>query len=100
MSEPAPIYLIDLNYVRSDLVEENLAGHRDFLQKHYDSGHFIFSGPKEPRDGGMILSRGRDLAEVEALMATDPFLVNGVAEMTLTPVVPRMTDDAFARVIG
>lgn len=100
MGEPAPIYLIDLNYARPELVEENLAGHRDFLQKHYDSGYFIFSGPKQPRAGGIILSRGRDLAEVEAIMATDPFLVNGVAEMVITAVVPRMTDDAFAKVIG
>ncbi len=38
--------------------EKYLEGHREFLKKYYDAGYFIASGPKVPRDGGIIIATG------------------------------------------
>ena len=35
-----------------------MAAHVAFLKKHYASGHFLVSGRKIPRDGGIIIAAG------------------------------------------
>ena len=50
------MFIIDLTY-KKDLVEveKYLPEHISFLDKYYASGHFIASGRKNPRIGGIIL---------------------------------------------
>ncbi len=52
-----------------------------FLKKHYASGHFLVSGRKIPRDGGIILAVGTDRAEIEAIAQLDPFVTHGLADV-------------------
>lgn len=54
--------------------------HRDFLDRQYAAGHFIVSGPMEPRKGGVILTADMSREEVERIMKDDPFLREGVSE--------------------
>ena len=42
--------------------------HVRFLEKYYASGHFLVSGRKIPRDGGVILAVGEDRDEIEAII--------------------------------
>jgi uncharacterized protein YciI len=53
----------------SDLVPR----HREFLQKGYDAGCFLCSGPHIPARGGFLLARAESLAELQALLAEEPF---------------------------
>ena len=101
MSDPKPLFLIDLTYcVPLERIERHLPAHMDYLRDCFDSGHFISCGPKVPRDGGMILTRAADRAEAAALAARDPFLIHQVAEARITEFLPRMNDAAFAAVTG
>src|SRR5262249_37730272 len=61
-------------------VEAFYPAHREWLMKHYASGRFLGSGPRMPRTGGVILARVESREEFLALLADDPFLVNGVSE--------------------
>ncbi len=75
------MFLIELTYTR-DLTEidAHMAAHVVFLKKHYAAGHFLVSGRKIPRDGGIILALAESRAEIEAIVREDPFCEHGLAE--------------------
>ena len=74
------MFIIELTYT-ADLarIDASMRAHMQFINAHYASGHFIVSGRKIPRDGGIILAVGTDRAEVEAIAAQDPFVTKGLA---------------------
>jgi uncharacterized protein YciI len=51
-----------------------------FLKRHYDTGTFLVSGRKIPREGGIILAVGKTREEIEAIMREDPFCKHGLAD--------------------
>jgi uncharacterized protein YciI len=53
----------------SDLVPT----HRAFLQKGYDAGHFLCSGPQIPARGGFLLARAESMEKLQEILADEPF---------------------------
>ena len=47
--------------------------HRAFLQKGYDAGFFLCSGPQMPARGGFLVARAESLEELQALLAEEPY---------------------------
>src|SRR5262245_60105291 len=78
------MFVVELVY-RVDLreIDAHMAAHVRFLKKYYASGHFLVSGRKIPRDGGIILAVGKDRKEIEAIVAEDPFYQHGLAEFRI-----------------
>ena len=78
------MFVIELVY-KVDLTEIDgaMEDHVAFLQRAYAAGHFLVSGRKIPRDGGIILAVGKERAEIEALMQHDPFVARGLAEVRI-----------------
>jgi uncharacterized protein YciI len=75
------MFVIELIYkVALGEIDAQMPSHVRFLQKYYASGHFLVSGRKIPRDGGIILAVGRDRQEIEAIVKEDPFCVRGLAD--------------------
>jgi uncharacterized protein YciI len=74
------VFLLLLAYV-APLAEVDalMRKHVAWLDEHYAAGRFLVSGRRIPRTGGVIVARGDDRAEIEALAATDPFVAAGVA---------------------
>ena len=80
-------------------IDAHMAAHVRFLRKHYASGHFLVSGRKIPRDGGIILAVGDDRAEIEAIMAEDPFVAHGLAQIRVIEFrASQKADDIQARI--
>lgn len=76
--------IIELIYKQPlEIVDKYVKEHREFLQKNYDAGHLVVSGPKNPRVGGIIVAKG-DKETVEAFMKQDPFYVNNIADYNFT----------------
>jgi uncharacterized protein YciI len=50
-----------------------IAAHRDFLQKGYDAGHFLVSGPSIPPTGGILIARAESREDLNQLLADEPF---------------------------
>jgi uncharacterized protein YciI len=74
------VFVLLLTYVRPlPEVDALMREHVAWLKEHYAAGRFVVSGRRVPRTGGVILARGDDRAEIEALAATDPFVRGGVA---------------------
>jgi uncharacterized protein YciI len=78
------MFVIELVY-KVDLSEIDLhmAAHVRFLKKHYGSGHFLVSGRKIPRDGGIILAVGNSREDIEAIVRQDPFIERGLADFRI-----------------
>jgi uncharacterized protein YciI len=76
------VFVVELIY-KADLAEmdAHMPEHVAFLKKYYDAGHFVVSGRKVPRDGGIIIAVGKDRKQIEAIMAEDPFCSLGLADV-------------------
>ena len=83
LSEGA-MFVIELTY-KVDLkqIDAHMKAHVTFLNKYYASGHFLVSGRKVPRDGGIILAVGESREEIEAIANEDPFCKHGLADIRI-----------------
>ena len=85
------MFILSLTYLTPlDQVDAHIASHMAWVAGGYDSGAFLASGRKEPRSGGVILAHG-DRPQLEALVATDPFVIAGVARYDITEIVLSRT---------
>jgi uncharacterized protein YciI len=67
-------FLLEGEYlVPFEELSELVPKHREFLQKGYDAGFFLCSGPQIPARGGFLLARAESLAKLEDLLAEEPF---------------------------
>jgi uncharacterized protein YciI len=78
------MFVIELTY-KAPLAEidANMAAHVRFLKRHYAAGHFLMSGRKIPRDGGIILAMAPSLEDVDAMVREDPFYRRGLADFRI-----------------
>jgi uncharacterized protein YciI len=78
------MFVIELIY-KADLAEidAHMTLHVDFLKKYYAAGHFVVSGRKIPRDGGIIVAVGKSRAQIEAIVEEDPFHRHGLADFRI-----------------
>jgi uncharacterized protein YciI len=56
-----------------DLLDE----HRAFLQRGYDEGVFLFSGPHIPAEGGFLVARAKSRQDLDQLLSGEPFVREG-----------------------
>jgi uncharacterized protein YciI len=60
------------------------AAHRAFLARYVEKGVIVAAGPKVPRTGGFIVVSDIPRAELDAMLAEDPFLKAGSARCEVT----------------
>jgi uncharacterized protein YciI len=70
-------------------IDAALADHLAWLKAGHEAGHFIAWGPREPRDGGLIFVKAASRAEAERLLASDPFMQQGLADLAIIEWTPR-----------
>lgn len=81
------MFIVELTY-KVDLteVEEHIVVHRNWLDRLYVANKLLCSGPKNPRDGGIIIILGNDIIEAESIIKEDPFYKYGLADYKITEV--------------
>lgn len=78
------MFLIELTYkVPLTRIDAHMKAHVAFLEKHYAAGHFLVSGRKIPREGGIILATGTTRDEMQAIIENDPFVRQGLADFRI-----------------
>jgi uncharacterized protein YciI len=84
------MYIVNLNYLKPvSEVDTHVVAHRAFLDEYYARGVFIASGPRNPRDGGVIIASSHaSRAELDDILAKDPFSQHGIASYQVTEFVP------------
>jgi len=97
---PESLFIIDLHYIAPlEKLDEAMKDHVAFLDGHYEAGHFIVSGRKVPRTGGIILARAGSKVEVENWMHDDPFFSLGLSSFTVTEFLASKADPAFNKLL-
>jgi uncharacterized protein YciI len=94
------MFVIELKY-KADLtkIDARMAAHVKFLKKYYASGHFLVSGRKIPRDGGIILAVAENRQQIEAIVAEDPFHIHGLADFRIIEFrASQKADDIDTRI--
>ncbi|WP_066835629.1 YciI family protein [Rufibacter ruber] len=91
------MFLIELTYkVPFSEVEPFMAEHLAFVEKGYASGHFLASGRKVPRDGGLIFCQASGgKAELEELLQDDPFVYQDLVEYRILEFVTSRAEEGL-----
>lgn len=78
------MFVIELTY-KVDLAEidRHMAAHVKFLKKYYATGHFLVSGRKIPREGGIIVAVAASRDEIQTIIQQDPFHSRGLADFRI-----------------
>ena len=50
--------------------------HRAFLQRGYDAGYFLCSGPQIPARGGFLVARAESLEKLDEILEEEPLTKN------------------------
>lgn len=91
------MFLILLTYIKPlEDIDHLVSEHRDFLERRYASGHFLLSGRKDPRTGGVILAKAKNRNEIEKILTEDPFFIEKMAEYEIIEFVPTMAAENLA----
>ena len=95
------MFVVLLTYTKPlEAVDALVPAHREFLQQMYQTGTFVLSGRKEPRDGGVILASASSLQELQAALAQDPFQAHGVATYQVIQFIPTMAAPALQSLVA
>ncbi len=74
-------FIININYiVPLTKIDEILSEHRKFLQVGYNNGLLLFSGPRNPRTGGIVAARANSIEELKTFFENDPYMINSYAK--------------------
>lgn len=83
------MFIIVLTYVKPlEEVDKLIDQHLAYLDRNYAEGRFLLSGRRVPRNGGVILTKAQSKEELEAVIATDPLIAEGVATYDLIEFEP------------
>jgi uncharacterized protein YciI len=94
------MFVIELTY-KADLaaIDAHMRAHMRFLNKYYASGHFLVSGRKIPREGGIIVAVGTSREQMEKIVQEDPFCAKGLAEYRIVEFrASQRADDIQRRI--
>jgi len=78
-------YLYDL-----ERIGQTVDRHRAYLRQLLAQKKLVASGPLEPRTGGALLLRARDQAELQQLLADDPFAREKLVSHTIYNWAPNI----------
>jgi uncharacterized protein YciI len=89
-------------------IDKHMREHVAFLEECYRAGLFLASGRRNPRVGGVILATAPSEAELREILAHDPFVRDGLAEVELIefrtslhhPALGRFADAGTRKVRG
>ena len=74
-------FVIIINYKKTlEEIEKLTYSHRLFLDEGYSKKILLMSGPKVPRDGGIIIARSNSIEELKDFFSRDPYYINDAAE--------------------
>jgi uncharacterized protein YciI len=74
-------FVVEITHVASpEAVAAVVGRHREYLQKGYDAGLLLLSGPQVPLTGGLVVARAESLEAIQAYFAQDPYALAGTSK--------------------
>jgi uncharacterized protein YciI len=94
-------FVILINYkIPFEQFEHVVPAHREYLQTAVDAGMVLLSGPRIPRDGGVVIVRAGSETAVREFAAGDPYNLAGAAEYQILEFKPGRHQDFLNAWIG
>ena len=78
------------------MAREYMAAHNEWLGQGFDAGVFLLAGSIQPGLGGAIMAHGVSLADLQARVDDDPFVVHGVVSAEILELAPGRTVEQLA----
>jgi len=76
-----PLFAVTLKFTNdADRRQQVRPTHREYLKKLLEDGKLHESGPFVDDTGALLIYDAADLAEVQELLANDPYAPNGIVE--------------------
>jgi uncharacterized protein YciI len=90
-------FMIEVTYkIPIEEIGERINLHRAYLQKGYDSGLLLMSGPMNPKTGGIVIAKAASQEEITAFFAQDPYRLLDLAEYRFVEFTPVKFTEAVA----
>src|SRR5271154_2572051 len=94
-------FIVEATYLAPhEKIKEAQPRHRVWLQKGYDLGLFLCSGPADPPVGGFLVARAKSMADLKSMFEEEPFHVEKLASVTFREFQPvkrqPWTEDWFS----
>ena len=71
-------------------IQQTTDRHRAYLRELLSQKKLVASGPFDPREGGGLLLRVADDAELQGILAKDPFQIEKLVDTTIHRWVPNI----------
>jgi uncharacterized protein YciI len=68
-------------------------GHKEWIKRGFDDGVFLLVGNLQPGLGGGIVAHSTSLADLQARVDTDPFVVEDVVRAEIIEITPSRADE-------
>ena len=82
-------FIVEATYLAPlDKIREATPRHRVFLQRGYDAGLFLCSGPQDPPTGGFLVARAPSKQHLEDMFKDEPFYAEKLASFTFREFDP------------
>jgi uncharacterized protein YciI len=73
-----------------------MEGHKAWIKRGFDEGALLLVGSLHSDLGGCLLAHGTARADVEARVAEDPFVAEGVVAAEILEVTPSRADERLS----
>jgi uncharacterized protein YciI len=95
------MFAIILTYKQPlEAVERVTPAHRAFLDTGYAAGIFLMSGRQTPPTGGVILAKAESREALDAFLAQDPFMTEGIADYAIYEFTPVKYQPCLKEFLG
>ncbi|WP_445681573.1 YciI family protein [Radicibacter daui] len=95
------MFVIQLKFIADKAAAQPLmAGHQTWIQRGFDDGVFLMTGNLQPGPGGGILAHNLSRPELEARLAEDPFVAEGLVSTEIAEITPGRTDARLGFLAG
>lgn len=94
------IFVCLVHYLKSfEEVSVLLQEHRAYLKKGYENGVLLASGPRIPKDGGVIIGLFHSKTEAEQFSKSDPYVINNLARYEIFEFEPVLHSDVLSGIL-
>lgn len=90
------LFIVTLTNARPiEEIETHRDAHRAWLAANTRGGRIAVAGPLDSRTGGLIVANCANRAELDQMMAGDPFVVEKVVDLNVVGVTPAIRHADF-----
>lgn len=90
------MFVILLKFADKTKAPSLMARHNAWLQRGFEDGLLLLAGTVQPAAGGALLAHGATQDVIEAFVAQDPFVAEGVVTAEILDITPARTDTRLA----